>query len=412
MSLKISRGSYIKKLGIAGGIIAAAPASAGYLNDSHLKVDLKNFYIHRNFEDQTKNIGSWSQGFDLQFNSGYTDTPVAIGFDIDAQYAQKLDSSGNDGSLPYSADEQKASSSSRAGATAKLKYSRTELKIGDMRPRTPIAWTDFSRQLETIYQGAVVESNEIRGLTLTGGRYWSAVTRASSDHEKFYLWDTPDSADSSGLDFAGLIYKFTPAIEATYYFNVMHDLYRQHYLGLTHVADLGDGYNLKTDARFWRSTTDGDARGGKVDNKTYGLQFTLSKGPHLFGFGYQQLEGDSGFPVLNGYIPNLHMVNWSYTVFAYSDERSWTTRYSYDMAGAGLPGLKIGARYTKGTHWERGSDLSDNQQTERTAFATYAVQSGSLKGLSFDIRNIRAIYHYGPDFNEIRATTSYPLNVW
>ncbi|MCJ8207511.1 OprD family porin [Pseudomonas sp. RGM2987] len=373
---------------------------------------MKNFYLHRNYSGPPSNVGSWSQGFDLKFVSGYTDTPLEVGLDIDAQYALKLDSAGNDGSLPYSETAGKASDASRAGVTAKFKYSNTELKIGDFRPRLPVAWFDPSRQLETIYQGAVVESNEIDGLNIMTGSFWSAATRASSNHEKFSLSGPPESPESSGLDFAGFSYKITPTLEASYYFGLMHDLYRQHYAGLSHFADLGNGFNLKTDARFWQSIDEGRAKGGNIDNKTYGLQFTVTKGYHLFGLGYQQLEGESGFPTLSGYIPNLHMVNWSYTVFAFADERSWTTRYAYDFGGVGIPGLKMGARFTKGTHWDLGQGQGNNQQTERILFANYVVQSGELKNLSFDARTILARYEKGANFSELRLTTTYPLNVW
>ncbi|WP_409574278.1 OprD family outer membrane porin, partial [Salmonella enterica] len=76
--------------------------------------------------------------------------------DVDAQYAIRLDSHGDDGSLPMDSSSGRASDNyGRAGATLKMKYSRTELKVGDMRPELPVAWHDPSRQLDTIFQGAV-----------------------------------------------------------------------------------------------------------------------------------------------------------------------------------------------------------------------------------------------------------------
>lgn len=406
---------FLKTFSLCSAVAATVtmdPVFADYFGDSHMQLDIKNFYLHRDYSGPLKSVGSWSQGFDLKFTSGYTPTLLAVGLDFDAQYAVKLDASGNDGTLPYSHSKDKSFDSSRAGVTAKFKYSNTELRVGNMRPRLPIAWYDPSRQLETIYQGAVVESKEIEGLSITAGRFWSASTRASSNHEKFYFFGTPASNNSSGLDFAGFNYQLTPTLEASYYYAVMNDLYNQHYVGLTHLANLGDGYSLKTDFRVWQSSEDGEAKGGEVDNKAYGVSFTLNKGFHLLGLGYQQLEGASAFPMLNGYIPNLHLVNWSYNVFAYPDERSWTLRYTYDLSGAGLVGLKVGARYTKGTHWDLGPGQGNNQQTERTLFANYVVPSGYFKNLSFDVRSILAKYDKNADFNEVRLTTAYPLNIW
>ena len=169
---------------------------------------MRNFYLHRDFTNSdapSPKVGSWSQGFDLQFASGYTDTPLQFGVDVNAQYAIRLDSHGDDGTLPMdSSSGRTADDYSRAGATLKMKYSKTELRVGDMRPELPVAWHDPSRQLDTIYQGAVLESKEISGLTLTGGRFWSAVTRESSNHEKFYKFGSTDNLDSDrGMDFGG-----------------------------------------------------------------------------------------------------------------------------------------------------------------------------------------------------------------
>lgn len=401
---------------ILGALGAPLVAQADFVDDSHLKLDLRNFYLNRNFTNSdapVSEVGSWSQGFDLQFFSGYTDTPLAFGLDLNAQYALRLDSSGNDGSLPYSLSDQKVPDDyGRAGATLKMKYSNTELKIGDMRPRLPIAYDDASRQLDTIYQGAVLESKEIEGLTLTGGRFWSAVTRESSDHEKLYKWGSTDNLDSDGLDFGGVTYDLTKSLQASYFYAVLNDIYRQHYVGLAHMADLGGGYKLKTDLRYFNNNEDGDALAGEVDNRSYGALFTLLKGAHMFGVSYQRMLGDSEFPTMNGYIPNPYLVNWSSLAFVRPGERSWSVRYGYDFAGWGLPGLTLYTRYIKGTHWDRGPGLDDNAESERNIYLNYVVQSGALKGLGFDLRNIKTQQKYGSDYDEYRFATTYTWNFW
>lgn len=398
------------------GLFSPLLAQADLVEDSHLKLDLRNFYLHRNFTQENapvSSVHSWSQGFDLQFTSGYTDTPLAFGLDANTQYALRLDGSGNDGSLPYSAAERRqADDYSRAGATFKMRYSKTELKIGDHRPQLPIAYDDTSRQLDTIYQGAVVESKELDGLTLTGGRFWSAVTRESGNHEKLYKWGSTDDRDSDGLDFGGATYNITKSLQASYFYGVLHDIYRQHYVGLMHMADLGDGYKLKTDLRYFNNKEDGEALNGKVDNRSYGALFTLLKGSHMFGLSYQRMLGESVFPTMNGYIPNPYLVHWSSLAFVRPGERSWAVRYGYDFAGVGVPGLKLFTRYTKGTQWDRGAGLSDNQESERNIYLTYVLQNGPLKGLSFDLRNINTKQKYGSDYDEYRVATTYTWKFW
>ncbi|NBA94278.1 OprD family outer membrane porin [Pseudomonas sp. R5(2019)] len=389
---------------------------ADVVDDSHLKLDMKNFYFHRNFTQDAapvNEVHSWSQGFDLQYTSGYTDTPLAVGLDVNGQYAVRLDSSGNDGSLPFSVSEQQtANDYSRAGATAKMRYSKTELKIGDHRPQLPVAYNDTSRQLDTLYQGAVLESREIDGLTLTGGRFWSNVTRESSNHEKLYKFGTRDSLDSRGLDFGGATYNLTRQLQATYFYGKLHDIYQQHYFGLAHMADLGNGYKLKSDLRYFNNNEDGKALGGEVDNRSYGGLFTLLKGGHMFAVSYQRMLGESMFPTLNGFIPQPYLVNWSVLGFVRPGERSWSARYGYDFAALGVPGLKVFTRYTKGTHWNRGGNLSDNAESERNINLSYVVQSGSLKGLGFEVRNNQVKQKFGSDYDEYRVATTYTWNFW
>lgn len=406
----------VRYVGLMGVIASPMVAQADLIEDSHLKLDLKNFYLKRNFVNSDAPVseaGSWSQGFDLQFTSGYTDTPLAFGLDANAQYALRLDSTGNDGSLPYSRSEQQtADDYGRAGATFKMRYSKTELKIGDHRPQLPIAFNDTSRQLDTIYQGAVLESKEIEGLSLTGGRFWSVVTRESADHEKLYKWGSTDNLDSDGLDFGGATYNFTKNLQGSYFYGKLNDIYQQHYVGFTHMADLGAGYKLKTDLRYFNNSEDGEALAGDVDNRSYGALFTLLKGAHMFGLSYQRMLGDSVFPTLNGYIPNPYLVHWSSLAFVRPDEKSWAVRYGYDFAGMGVPGLKLFTRYTKGTNWDRGPGLSDNEESERNIYLNYVVQSGPLKGLSFDLRNIYTQQKYGSDYDEYRFYTTYTWTFW
>lgn len=411
---RLHRGA--KCLGIIGVMSIPMGAHADFMADSHFKVDMRNFYLHRNFTQDNapvSEVHSWSQGFDAQFTSGYTDTPLAFGLDLNAQYALRLDSSGNDGSLPYSAsDEQTAKDQSRAGATFKMKYSKTELKIGDHRPQLPIAYDDTSRQLDTIYQGAVVESKEIDGLTLTGGRFWSNVTRESSNHEKMYKWGSNDTLDSDGMTFGGATYNLTKALQASYFYAKVDDIYQQHYFGLSHLADLGAGYKFKTDLRYFNNNEDGKALNGEVDNRSYGALFTLLKGGHMFGVSYQRMLGDSVFPTLNGYIPQPYLVHWSSLAFVRPGERSWSARYGYDFTALGVPGLKLFTRYTKGTQWDRGGDLSDNSESERNIYLSYVVQSGPVKGLGFDVRNIKTQQKYGSDYDEYRVATTYTWTFW
>jgi len=406
----------VKYFGVMGIAVSPLMAQADLVQDSHMKIDMKHLYLDRDFtnsEAAESKVGNWSQGFDLQFTSGYTDTPIQFGVDVDAQYAYVFDSDGNDGSLPLDPDGSAVDNYSRAGATLKMKYSKTELKVGDMRPELPIAWHDPSRQLDTIYQGAVVESKELDGLTLTGGRFWSAVTRESSDHEKFYKYGSTDNLDSDALDFAGATYNLTKSLQASYFYGGMHDIYQQHYLGLAHTMDLGAGYGLRTDVRYFNNNEDGDALNGEVDNRALSAGLTLSKGGHKLSAVYQRMYGDSMFPTPNGYIPQFYLLNWANQPFMRPQERSWGLGYAYNFAVIGVPGLTFSSRYIKGSEILRGETLRDGSENERDVAVKYVLQSGPLKGMGVEWKNYLVQQHqFGSDFNENRLYVTYTWNVF
>ncbi|VVQ13140.1 Porin-like protein NicP [Pseudomonas fluorescens] len=401
------------------GMITPMMAQADFVDDSHLALGLRNFYIDRDFKGENpKNsrIGSWTQGFDLRFISGYTEGPLQFGLDASMQYAYRLDGGGGrgpDSIIPYSVSKQEqATDYGRGGYTAKVRYSKTELKYGEHRPTLPVAYTDDSRQLVTTYHGTLVESKELDKLTLTGGRFTEISGRESSNSEKMYLFNGPDvQRRSDGLNFGGASYAFTPTLTGTYFYGQLEDIYRQHYLGATHLADLGSGYGLKTDLRYFNNKEDGDALYGRIDNRSYGAMTTLRKGAHSFGLGYQRMLGDSAFPTLNGYAPQPYLVNWSAIAFIKPNEKSWQARYDYDFAGLGLPGLKLMTRYMRGTDIDRGT-LSDSSESERNIYLSYVVQDGPLKNLGVELRNINVKFRHANDFDENRLITTYTWKFW
>ena len=413
-------GKHLKAVGLIGVMMPLA-AQADFVEDSQLKLGLRNFFVDRDFKGdnpRTSRDGSWSQGFDLRFTSGYTPGTLQFGLDGAAQYAFRLDGGGGrgpDSVLPYSQSHQRqATEYGRAALTGKVRLSRTELKVGEHRPTLPVAFLDDSRQLVTTFHGAVLTSNEVDKLTLTGGRFSEISTRESSNREKIYLFTRPNGPrhTSDGLNFAGATYAFSPNLSASYFYGQLEDIYQQHYLGLTLNSDLGNGYRLKTDLRYFNNAEDGKALYGDIDNRSYGAMTTLRKGGHGFGVGYQRMLGDSTFPTLNGFAPQPYLVNWSAVAFIKPNESSWQARYDYDFAALELPGLTLTTRYLRGSGIDRGADLSDSAESERDLFLAYVVQSGPLKGLGMEWRNIYARFKHGNDYDENRLMTTYTWTFW
>jgi feruloyl esterase len=74
----------------------SAPASADFISDSKANLDLRNFYMNRDFRQHgaaQSQAEEWAQGFILRFESGYTDGPIGVGFDAIGLLGVKLDSS-------------------------------------------------------------------------------------------------------------------------------------------------------------------------------------------------------------------------------------------------------------------------------------------------------------------------------
>lgn len=396
-------------------VCAIGTAQADFVDDSHLTLGLRNFYVDRDFKQENapkSRTGSWSQGFDLQFKSGYTDGPVQFGLDVGSQFAYRLDGSKDrspDGVLPVQTDGSPVHDYSRANATAKIRYSNTELRIGEQRPNLPVVSYDPTRQLVTSYQGALLESKEIKDLTLTAGHFWSIAGRESSNTEDLYLWgDTPNQS-SDGLNFAGASYAFTPNLTGTYFYAQLEDIYRQHYVGVAHKMPLGDGYALKTDVRYYNSKEEGQALSGRVDNRTYGAMFSLLKGGHTFGAGYQRMLGLDTFPTFNSYAPAPYLINWSALGFVKPDERSWQVRYDYDFAAMGVPGLKWMARWMEGNGINLGRQ---SHETERTSILSYVVQDGPLKGFGATWMNIGVNVRDTSQYEENRMILTYTVSLW
>ena len=65
----------------------------------------------------------------------------------------------------------------------KLKLSNTELKLGELLPELPILLRNDGRLLPQTFQGGMLTSREIAGLTLHGGQMRSLSQRNSSDHQ-------------------------------------------------------------------------------------------------------------------------------------------------------------------------------------------------------------------------------------
>ncbi|RLL17959.1 OprD family outer membrane porin [Acinetobacter chengduensis] len=399
-------------LGVLTPFVLNSVCHADLINDGTASLNLKNFYFDRNFEDQqTKDLNNWSQAATLEIKSGYTDSPIQVGLDLSARYAYRLSSAKNivDNVMPYDeAKQEQAQDQLKLGATAKFKYSKTELKIGEVIPRLPIIHTDVAMQLPTTFLGGILESKEIDQTKITLGRLTKVSGRNSEDYSKFQLVNGKNKASSDGFNFAGVDYDFNQQ-QVRYFYAKLEDIYDQHFLSYEFRHQFNPQMNLKSNFYIFDSYDSGDSLEGHIDNQVYATINMLQFGNHTFGLGFKQVAGDQGFPLLANWVPQVYSANWSVGTYMQKNERSWQIRYDYDFKDTPLIGLKSILRYYDGGNIET-AQTSNGKEKELDLLLNYEFQYPKLKGLNFswllaDYKNSTA-----KDYIENRVALSYQYN--
>ena len=427
--------------GIVGLPSAQQASAAGFIEDSKATLGLRNFYYDRNDKNTADNrseASEWGQGFIFNYSSGYTEGTVGFGVDAIGLLGVRLDG-GGDGDVtdsrkpgqlfPLDSDGTAVHEYSKAGATAKAKLSKTELRLGTLQPKLPVVTFNDGRLLPQLFEGGQITSGEIDNLTLTAGQLEHTKTRSSTDDVGLRIGGSAVDAESNKFYFAGGDYKLTKDLTAQYYFGNLEDYYEQHFLGLVHNWALPVGA-LKTDLRYFDSSSDGnnasaagrtagyrssgfwvagDADRGEVDNQTWSALFTYTLGGHALSAGYQQVDGNSDFPFLNqGDGSSTYLItDVQINKFASAGERTWQAGYAYDFAKLGVPGLKASVVYLSGDNIDAAGD--DNQEWERDLRLDYVLQDGALKGLGVTWRNATLRGNDATDQDENRLIVSYSL---
>ena len=395
--------------------LVCAPAMAGFVEDSHAKIELRNHYINRDFRQDNApqaKAEEWAQGFTAKLESGFTDGTLGFGVDAMGQLGIKLDSSRDrrgTGLLPYGRNSlEPADDYSELGMTAKVRLSKSVLRLGTLQPILPVVTYNDTRLLASTFSGGLLSSQEIDGLTVNGGRLTKANLRDSSSNDDIGY----GAATSDHFDFRGGTYAFSPQLAVTYYYAKLEEIYRQQFVGLVHTLPLGEGLSLRSDLRYFDSRGDGAERAGRIDNRNFNGMFTLAVGAHKFSGTFQQMSGDSAFPFLNGGDPyTVNLV--TFNTFTRAGLDSWQARYDYDFAALGVPGLSFMTRYTDGRH-AKAAGIDNGRERERDTDLAYVIQSGPLKNVSLRWRNVtfRSGNGLTNALDENRLIVGYTLALW
>jgi len=432
---------------IALGMLSATQAMAndqaeskGFVEDSSLKVLLRNAYINRDYKDGRQDKAEWGQAAIGTFSSGFTQGTVGVGVDAFGLYALRLDGgkgrSGAGGIDFFKQDNgnvagehgDASSDLAKAGAAVKFRFSNTVLTYGDQMPALPVLNYDNSRLLPESYTGTLITSKEIKGLELNAGRF-TAESRKSDEGR--------DSGGLKSINVLGGSYQFTENFKGALYASDVEDVLKKQYVNANYVLPFNkdqsltldfNGYRTKLDSSYVReNTVPGKSIVTGQDNKIWSLAATFATGPHSFTVAHQRSTGDSNLGyAYGGYQKDqqrigdggntIYLANSYWSDFNAEDERSWQLGYGLDFGAFGVPGLSYNFAYVRGDNITTSTSTGG---TEREIFNQfkYVVQSGPAKDLSVKLRSSilrvsQKSSEYNVSGNEVRVFVDYPINIF
>ena len=420
---------------IALGILSTTHAMAndqaqskGFVEDSSLKVLLRNAYINRDYKDGNEDKAEWGQAAIGTFSSGFTQGTVGVGVDAFGLYALRLDGGkGRSGAGGIDFFKQGDSGNaaddlSKFGAAVKFRVSNTVLAYGDQMPALPVLSYDNSRLLPESYTGTLITSKEIKGLELNAGRF-TAESRKSAEGR--------DSGGLKSINVLGGSYQFTEQFKASLYASDVEDVLKKQYVNASYVFPLAKDQSLTLDFNGYRTKLDNSyVRENNVtgdDNKIWSLAATFATGPHSFTLAHQRSTGDSNLGYAYGGYQRgqnrvgdggntIYLANSYWSDFNAEDERSWQLGYGLDFTTFGVPGLTYNVAYVRG---DNITTSTSEGGTEREIFNQfkYVVQGGPAKDLSVRLRSSvlrvsQKSSEYNVSGNELRVFVDYPINVF
>ncbi|GEM_PF-27516 len=368
-------------------------------------------------------------GLMLSFSSGYTQGVIGLGLDAHAYGGINLGSEADKvrSNPRYIAKDGSdlQDSFGRAGAALKLRWSSTELKVGEMRTKNPIFHSSDTRLLPETNRGWLISSNDIPQLSLQAGRFTGWADRNARKNGQPLLANYA-GVQGDAFSFAGGSWA-TPwsGLSLSSYVGQYEDVWNTWYLGGFYKKALADKQSLSLSLNLYRNQDTGAAKAGKVDNLTWSLMATYAAGMHQLGLGYQKVDGDTPFDYVNrGSI-------WLENAMQLSDfnaphEASWQLKYEADLGQWLTPGLRAGVAYTRGSgiDYSRAGSVYSNylgatgsggRHWERDMLLRYTVQQGQAKGLALQLRYgvHRANQTQGElNVNQVRLLAEMPLQIF
>ncbi|MBX8545714.1 OprD family porin [Pseudomonas cichorii] len=425
------------QMATAAPFVSDQAEAKGFVEGSTLDLKLRNYYYDRDKKNTTgpnrRDDKDWTQGLWVNYSSGYTQGTVGVGVEAFGYFGLKLDGQkkySGSGNLVTSSDGSNEDSFGKGGGAVKFRVSKTELKVGDMQPTSPVFAVGGSRLVPQTASGISLQSSEFKGLDLEAGHFYSGTSQDDTNRSG-KIFANYAGVEANSADFVGGKYAITENLGVAFYGAKLEDIWNQYYANVNYALPLGGDQSLAFDANIYRTLDEGSAKVGSINNTTASGSVAYSfAAAHTVTLAFQKVDGDTPFDYIgigdNNRGGDSIFLNNSvqYSDFNAPNEKSWQVRYDLNMAPYGVPGLSFMTRYLRGydidgTKTPTGSSYAgiygeDGKHHETNFEAKYVVQAGPAKDLSF---RIRQAWHRGNDaqadgdVNEFRLIVDYPISV-
>lgn len=370
--------------------------SKGFVEDAEGSVLFRTGYLNRDKKDGLADTSSVAQTAMFKLDSGFTQGVIGFGVGVIGDASFKLGENKNTGNqmIPVDNNGDAYDHWVRGGAYVKARVSNTTATYGTQVSELPVLASNTARLVPEYYTGLYVESNEIKDLTLIGGKFTKNQ------------WSNDISSDQQGLDnaiFWGAKYKFNDQVNTSYYGVDVEDKLERHYANVNYNFAVANEANVTLDAVGYNTQWEADALTGSHttndlsdrENTIWGVSASYNKDVHNVMLSYQDNTGNTGYDYAYNadglqsiYVPNSYLSD-----FNGNDEKSVGLQYNFNFKNHGLPGLNWTTAFVYG--WdidvaERANPTQIIDQAEEHEFfnqVKYTVQSGPMKDTSLRLRH-------------------------
>jgi hypothetical protein len=419
-------------------MVLAEEKTGGFIEDSSLTVLNRNFYFNRDYRNgQSSPTGTgyseaWAHAIISKFESGFTQGTVGVGVDAFAMIGLKLDTGdGRNGGrssfdvLPVNSQGEASDDYTKVGGAAKIRAFDTVVKVGDVFPSNPVVAAGDSRLLPESFTGVTATNTSIEGLTVQGGRLHAMSQPVSSNMRDNFATFYAGPINSPWVGYFGGDYNLNTNVIISLYSSRLKDAWNQYYAGTGLTYSLSDKLSVFGGANYYKAVDEGKKLLGEFENNIWSGKIGVKYGAHSLALSHQRNNGNNDFDYLRQSDSIFLDNSIQYSDFNSPKERSWMVRYDLDMTSYGVPGLSFMTRYGRGTDADYsnanatymrrdadGNPLTDQKRWERNIEVKYVVQTGSLKDMSFRVRqaNTRATA-FESDLDEVRVIVEYPLAI-